>query len=372
MRKVCIVHFHELENFPPAINLIRFLGFSHQDDHSTLVLTTSADHHSVKEIGDTKIHSLLKWKKRTNRIRRMWKYLQFNIVALMRIIRFRPDAILYYETLSAGAPLLYKKFFRRSTEIFAHYHEYISTPEYQSGMVLNRWLHNLELGWYSRMKWISHTNRDRMNLFLKDVGSRAAALTHILPNYPPLSWKRESFRSKKGLTRFVYVGALSLETMYVKEMAEYIVTHSNECCWDIYSSNFSDGVIKYLESKSTDAIRFKGAIPYEKLPDVLSNYDVGLVLYKGHIPNYVYNVPNKLFEYHVCGIDVWFPSSMKSSMQHETHGTYPKILSLDFSQLSAVDLARATDRSGLIEYQNAFYCEEAFKPLAEKLIYGNG
>jgi hypothetical protein len=371
MRRVCIVHFHELEKFPPAINFIKTLDSLNQSALSTLILTTKGDRHFEDKIGNIKIHFLVKWEKRMNKMHRMWKYLQFNVAAIIRIIKFRPDAILYYETLSAAPPLLYKKFFKKSTEIFAHYHEYISQHEYESGMALNRWLHHLELRWYSRIDWVSQTNNDRLNLFLKDIAPLAPSSTHVVPNYPPNSWKKKPGNAKQGITRFVYVGALSLETMYVKEMAEFICSHKNECTWDIYSVNLSEEVISYLESTASNTIQYKGGVPYERLPDILARYDVGLVLYKGHIPNYVYNVPNKLFEYHVCGLDVWFPATMKSSLPYLTQGTYPKILSIDFNQLASLNLRESVDHSNLTEYQHAFFYEKAFEPLAEKLIHGN-
>ena len=44
-------------------------------------------------------------------------------------------------------------------------------------------------------------------------------------------------------------------------------------------------------------VQFKGHINYDNLPTTLNKYQVGVILYKGHIPNYVYNAPNKLFEY---------------------------------------------------------------------------
>lgn len=50
-------------------------------------------------------------------------------------------------------------------------------------------------------------------------------------------------------------------------------------------------------------------INYSDLPGVIRAYDVGVILYNGHIANYVFNAPNKLFEYLACGLDVWSPSN---------------------------------------------------------------
>jgi hypothetical protein len=367
MRKLCIVHFVELEKFPPAINLIRYLASRRESNFSIDVLTTTSNENRVPAIEGVTIHSLVKWKQQMSKIGRAWQYAWFNLRAFVSLIRIRPDVILYYESLSSGPPLLYKKFVNRSVEIYVHYHEYTSPQEYESGMLLNRWLHKMEMNWYKKTNWLSHTNQDRMNLFLKDVNSHSPSFTYTLPNYPPRQWSRIAAKERSQKTRFVYVGAISLDTMYVKEMVDFICSHASECSLDIYSSNLSGEVTSYLEASGCDAIHFMGEVAYDQLPGVLSNYDVGLVIYKGHIPNYIYNVPNKLFEYHVCGLDVWFPSSMISSLKFQTGNTFPKIFAVDFSQLKSLDLKKVLDRSGLSEKQYEFNCEIAYRPLAEKL-----
>jgi hypothetical protein len=101
---------------------------------------------------------------------------------------------------------------------------------------------------------------------------------------------------------------------------------------------------------------------------VLSDYDVGVILYKGHIPNYIYNAPNKLFEYLACGLDVWFPHVMKSCFKYVTSHTYPKILPVDFSNFNLLDLEKTIDRNDLEFKQPQYYCETALYPLAKQLI----
>ena len=66
-----------------------------------------------------------------------------------------------------------------------------------------------------------------------------------------------------------------------------------------------------FEQNKSHNINFRGAISQSDFPLIISQYQIGLVLYKGHIPNYIYNAPNKLFEYLACGLDVWYPICMK-------------------------------------------------------------
>jgi hypothetical protein len=47
----------------------------------------------------------------------------------------------------------------------------------------------------------------------------------------------------------------------------------------------------------------------------LINYDIGVTIYNGHIPNYIYNVPNKILEYLACGLNVWYSSELISTQK---------------------------------------------------------
>ena len=90
-------------------------------------------------------------------------------------------------------------------------------------------------------------------------------------------------------------------------------------------------------------------------------------MYKGHIPNYVYNAPNKLFEYLTSGLDVWYPSVMVGSDQFITIQGFPKVLSIDFNDLSKFDLSKALERTGSLN-ELSFFCEDSLEPLIDKLI----
>lgn len=82
-----------------------------------------------------------------------------------------------------------------------------------------------------------------------------------------------------------------------------------------YISNGADQTFDYLKvicSKNKN-IKVLPPVKYFDLPLILTNYDIGLVLYKGHIPNYVYNVPNKVYEYLICGLEVWYSDKLVST-----------------------------------------------------------
>jgi hypothetical protein len=298
-------------------------------------------------------------------------YLRFYSSVIRKLSAWKANTVMYYETLSAFPAYFYKKFIHQKSRLFIHYHEYISRDEYRSGMLLNRWGHFLERKIYCRASWVSHTNADRMRLFKADNEEIPIPNTHILPNYPPGYWTSHTIKKLNSpVVKFVYIGALSLDTMYTKEFAEWIRKQNGSASWDIYSGNITADAKAYLQAFAGPDIRLHKGVNYFSLPQVLKAYDIGVILYKGHIPNYVYNAPNKLFEYGACGLDVWFPDKMSTSLAYVTTDNYPRVVALDFEKLDDVRLSELTDHSGLAYQSGNYFCEPEFDYLWKQCISG--
>jgi len=367
MRRHCVLHFQPLEKYPPAINLLRLLGQTASADSEVHVFTTDAGNGRDKIIiPGVMIHRLGKWKQGMAKFSRILFYLKFVFIAFLKLVRFKPVVIMYYETVSAGAAYFYKKLIKSSCPLFIHYHEYTSPAEYESGMILNRWLHRLEFSLYKKANWVSHTNEDRMRLFLQDTGKNAPTQPRILPNHPPSYWSdfsAERIMDSTKLIAFVYVGAMSMETLYVKEMAEWIARQPEQCYWDIYSDNLEPGVLKFFDKLRASNVFFKGAVKYDDLPGILKNYSVGVILYKGHIPNYIYNIPNKLYEYYVCNLDTWFPRQMSTCLSLVTKGSIPKVIPIDFLQLECLSLKELVNIQDCSYQKIEYACEKTYSEL---------
>ena len=123
----------------------------------------------------------------------------------------------------------------------------------------------------------------------------------------------------------------------------------------------------FLEKFNSAFIDLKGGVNYNELPEILKQYDVGILLYKGHIPNYVFNAPNKLFEYLTCGLDVWYPEVMQGCTKYDSTENWPKVLSLNFKDLSAYELEKLVERKKCTSRFINFNCEEEIDDLL-KLI----
>jgi len=370
---IFIVHFSPLEAYPPVMNAIRFL--EKKEDHLKIkVFTTASLNKDFKFTGKNKSVRIIRLGKSgpsASLWNRLYSYFVFNLVTLFQLLIKRPSGILYYETISAFAPLIYKKWFNRSVKIYVHYHEYTSPSEYENGMWQVKQFHKLEKKMYPLVNWISHTNENRMGLFESDNKGISLPGKQIMPNYPPPEWKEAD--GKKGTSvessvRVVYVGSMGLSTMYIKEFAGWVNDLKGKIHWDIYSYNAGEDVINFIKQLNCPFIRLLAPVDYYELPAVLRTYDVGIILYKGYAPNWIYNIPNKLFEYHVCGLDVWYPSDMISPDRYISENEFPQIKKLNFERLFDNDPDKLVNRANKNYRLHDFNADEVLEKLYQKLV----
>ncbi len=337
-----IIHFQPLERYPPVVNFIRFVESQADYKKDLHVITVHPGKgRKTYEFPGVIAHRLGAVKER-GKTQRILFYLLFNIRSLLLLIKYRPAVVLYYESLSGFAPLWYKRWVNKKARIFIHYHEYTTPQEYASGMFLNRMIHKREREMYNKVNWVSHTNSKRMEMFLHDVGKNRPSATFILPNYPPQHWIRTASVVKRVSDKrigFVHVGALSLDSMFTREMAEFVAGHPEECYLHIYSDNHDKQAKEFLTGLNVPNIEFRGGLLYDELPAVLAQYDIGIILYKGVIPNHVYSEPNKFFEYLICGLNVWYPKEIKGMYCFDQPDNKPWVRRVDFAHLQLPSLS---------------------------------
>jgi len=341
-RVIFIVHFQPPEKYPPVVNLCRYMASQKQPDCELHLLTTHPGRGKLlTPLDGVQVHRLGTWKPRSRWQRLIFYYL-FNLRSFWLLLRRRPRHVLYFETLSAFGPWLYKKWINREARLYIHYHEYTSPEEYRNGMALNKWLHKKEKQLYPLADWVSHTNADRLEMFLKDNEGIKFSNPTLMPNYPPASWSERSWSVKKNEEQqigFVYVGALSLQTMYTRHMAQFVAANAGKCYWHIFSDNHDKDALEFLQQLNAPNIEFRGSIPYDKLPEVLPAYDIGVIMYDGSTLNYRYNAPNKFFEYVNCGLNVWFAQDMLGLQSYINKEGRPWVHSVDFNNMQLPSLS---------------------------------
>lgn len=365
--RLAILHFMPVEGYPPVQNLMQTL--SGEAGLSIQCFTTKGNHSFETSISTSKIVRLGrsagigKWSK----INLYSSYLLFNIWGLIKLLAYQPHSILYYETLSAFPALIYKRLFPK-TKFLIHYHEYTTKEEYLIGPVISRWLHYMEQRNYKLAHSISHTNNERMKRFYTDNHLQPDSRFHILPNYPPLKWGQ--YKPGKKPTpppyRMVYVGyTLENESMYMDEILWFLKTHPNFTL-DCYLFKPA-GVAKMDLKNLTNQLTFHEPLEYYKVPDILKAYHIGLILYRGSSENYIYNAPNKLFEYLACDLDVWYPDVMIGTSNYNNTATYPKVIPLDFKDLGKFNLELAVERTNLKYNSSTYFCEPVYQKLLDDL-----
>ncbi|MDH7463670.1 hypothetical protein QEG73_20385 [Chitinophagaceae bacterium 26-R-25] len=369
MKSLVIVHFLPIEGFPPLLNLLQVITDSRKDLQVTVLTNSKSDQHYTFEIDNKRINIIRVADVSTDksRLKRYYAYYNFYRTTYKALNKIKPENVLYFDAISSiGAYWYFKKNPGTRSKLYIHYHEYMSPQEIAGATGVMKWVFEREKELYPIAKWISQTNEERLNFFVNDNSLQQDARFHIMPNWPLKKWSN-FIRTDRTIDRplkFVYVGALSMETLYVKEFAEWVLAQKGKVTWDVFSQQQASDVRAYFKDLNSPYINFRGHCKYEDLPQALEAYHVGVILYKGHIPNYIYNAPNKLFEYHVCGLDCWFPNQMKTSMKLTTHGTYPRIAGIDFEHLAEVSNPESLVCRESLSYELfEFYAEKACEEL---------
>lgn len=362
--KLAVIHFNPLEKYPPVMNILRYFSTNEGIKVSAYSVKSANYKKNLFKARGVCIHRTALSSKANSSINNYFQYFKFNILTLLLLIIKRPHALLCYETLSIFPSYIYKKLFP-SIKLYIHFHEYTTLKEYKETSPYVKWLFHLEKKLYPTAEWLSHTNSDRLDFFRTDHATVRFKNLEVMPNYPPKTWYTESIvKDRISMPiKFIYVGALSLDSMYTREFAEWVKKMNGKAIWDVYSGNYQENALQYLEELNCSYINYKGEVEYYELASILNTYDVGIILYKGYIPNHIYSVPNKLFEYHASNLDVWFSDDLKTSFAFEKLETYPKIISINFKALNDLDVEKVVDRDGKAFHQLNLTADKAFDRL---------
>ncbi|MCK0123642.1 hypothetical protein MWU76_04460 [Gelidibacter sp. F2691] len=368
MKKVAVIHYMPLEFYAPVTNFLDI--FSGSDNNSVSVFSTH-NNKDRKVYVNSRVRRIYRYSfpgKRERRLNRIIKYLIFNFSCFFNLLRLQPNCILYYESYSAWPVYWYLRLFGEKTTLFIHYHEYTSPSEYLNGMRFVKMYHQYEKKFlYNKAHWISHTNQQRVDLFLKDIPEVDINKMKVIPNYPPCSWiidKQAETVLDKEVLHTVYIGSLSLSNTYIKEYCDWVLTQNGRITFDIYSFNLHSDTHHYLDSLNSEHIRFYSeGVEYQNIPTILSEYQVGLILYKNYSENVIYCAPNKLFEYLACGLKVVYSDKILGIKPYNSD----IVISLDFQELASTKLFNSFTFEKKNVFNNQFSAEHALKPLIIEL-----
>lgn len=374
-KKIAIIHFFPLEQYPPVMNLIDYL--SGLPNFQIQVITNKVS--PARKLAEYQhaaghVHITRPAVDTRNKYYRYLNFFLFYVRSLLTLIRMRPDVILYYETLSSWPALVYRKLVNRHIKIMVHYHEYTTPEEYNTRMLLSKYMHKWEKRVYNQFAWISQTNTIRLQKFRddNDLAKKNDDIFHALPNYPPKAWQPNELKEAHSYpVKLVYVGSLGFKNMYLEEVVKWLSKHQDTFTLDVYAHNIDPVAKKYLTEIGLPNIRYHGGCNYDYLPSILNQYDVGIVIYKPFSENTIHAISNKVFEYLACGLDVWFSDDMEYTFNYIRADTYPKVLPVNFKDLESFDFSAALDRSGKSFKKSDYFCEDVYKTIAEEMISRN-
>ena len=192
LNKVSIIHFQPLEKYPPVMNFINTIDEMYSVKSE--VFTTFIKNGIWFSKKNTTIHRFSK--QHTTSLGRYWGYLKFNFRSFLQLVLYRPSTIFVFETYSIFPAYLYK-IVAPKTKVHIHYHEYTSPQEIKNSSLYFKGLHALEKKIFRTCNYISHTNEDRIELFLTDYPFVKESKMIVAPNIPPSNWYEFSQKNKK-------------------------------------------------------------------------------------------------------------------------------------------------------------------------------
>jgi hypothetical protein len=193
-----------------------------------------------------------------------------------------------------------------------------------------------------------------------------------MPNYPPKNWitKNSTTIANSDVTKFIYIGSLGLDTMYLKELAQFVISKEGKIILDIYTNQFNSEAVSYIKDLNTKHINILGSVAYDDIPFMIKNgnYQVGLIIYNGHIKNYIYNAPNKLFEYLACSLNVWYPHIMVGCQAYKNTTSFPLIFEVDFNNINTYyNQFMSISKNEIANTPSNFYYESVYTNIASVL-----
>jgi hypothetical protein len=366
---ILIIHFRSATDYPPVYNFTRFMAIK----GVSVTLVTGKRKESAIGLKDYGVDL------KEVEIEKGWSfgnyfaYFFFYLKAFTELLKNTKAPIIYFESISSPPVFLYFLLFplsKRSLSI--HYHEYFDKEELNKQSFLERLGRKLELNLFKRASWISHTNKDRLKRFNNEFKWIEESILYAMPNYPPKNWlinKKVHKKRNDGPTKLVYVGSISSEGLFLKELLQWLKNREGKVTCDIYTKYISEDVVSLIRSQPQEVVTYKGNLAYDDLPLILPQYDVGLILYNSlSSSNFIYNAPNKLFEYLACDIDVWLSNTLISSYEYETMDTYPKVVKVDFTNLETFDYKAALSHDGLIYKKSTFVMETVYEKFYQVVL----
>lgn len=152
---------------------------------------------------------------------------------------------------------------------------------------------------------IFHAEHNRRDYFKKHYpGSEKPQL--VIENFPFFAEPAAARSAPTDRVRVVYLGGFG-SGRFTEEIIDSFAQLPPSTSLDIVGYGRPDYVARLnrrLNDLAVDHIRLLPAVPYSKITDLFSDYDVGVALYRNTNLNNYYCAPNKVYDYLMNGMPV--------------------------------------------------------------------
>ena len=141
-KKIVIIHFQQVEFYPPLQNLLLILK---DGEYQVEIVVYSTRQSKLPKfyLDSDSITVIRKNATSKYKLIRFFRHIYFYIFTTFKLLYYRPDKVLYFESVSSF-PAIFYKFLFSEIQLMVHYHEYTTPREYDDGMKIVKWSYLVE------------------------------------------------------------------------------------------------------------------------------------------------------------------------------------------------------------------------------------
>jgi glycosyltransferase involved in cell wall biosynthesis len=307
---ILVTIYADHEYYPPTLNALEELS---KHFANIIVLYKIYSESNWKYTSNIKLISCgtIQNGYRLSKFKKIFVYIEYILKFIKCIFIYKPNVILVYDDYSLASMGMINFFINKKTKLWYHNHD---TPELilPPFFSLNRFIRFYSPYVFKNLDLITFSSLERLKFY--NLKNQLKSEVIELPNYPSLKiFNKKTFGFNKGEPlKLVFVGTVG-ENRGLFELIDCIseINKKINVTIDVYGLYPNNIIKNKLISKIKDLqvdkyVKLYASVPYNKIPDVLVNYNVGLGFYLGKtvMDTTIKNASNKIYEYAAAGLPV--------------------------------------------------------------------